>query len=699
MTILALGVLGCALLVLPGFALRSAFRRPQADAFDELALGLALSMIAMAVLGVLLLGTGAFSASRMALPIGLLGLAGLPRAVRWAVPLVRRPAPYVLAALSIPWWWSAQRPGNPPAGLLQWYYWNLASVLTKVHGVPTYVSEYGSRIRWLPDYLVFDAVSETFHGTARFGNDVQALAAFRIPLAVFGIVAVYGVARLWLRTAPALVGTALVVATQLFGDKFNAYKPESYAIVLGLVAVRLGVVAVRRRNTPLLLLVGVVVGMNLGVHAIAAVVTGMLLAGAVLAELLCDRQTRQWRTVGAFVLAGVVAVGVAAGTGLALQGRALVISDAEQPARTASGGDPTLLFLTRNSGRFGPPKERSIGDELSSNLQEPWKGFDLASVLGVLAGVAVIAGVALGLLARNVGIRKALLALLAFAAMLAIAATYFGLAYDTFVPRHTGLFRFVSYSPLVAALLVAVALEGFALRFEAMSAVGRARVAKLALAGGVVVGAGVLAAVATVDRYRNYQSIPSTTAAFLDRLAERAKPGDALIGNVGTRGTFEFWTGLEDPLEGRQALIEKPGFVTHSTRVIEDAHAFFTGKGAADLADRLGVNWIVVSPTAALGGSASWGTPPPGWTVPGFTEVPGAAGLRVLHRSTVHPGKIYVGPAEDRTVETLGALMIAGAVVAIGWVVFRRRRPGPPSGDTPAPETPDVDAPVRSVAP
>lgn len=677
MTVLVLGVLGGALLLLPGFAIRSVARRPQASALDELGLGVGVSIIAIAVAGSFLVGIREFTATRMAVVFTLIALGGIPRAVRWAWPLVRRPEPYLMLVLTVPWWWSAQRPGNPPAGLLHWYYWNLATSLTRAQGIPSHVTEYGREIRWLPDYLIFNLVSETYHGMARVGIEAQALAAFRIPVALLGIVAVFAVARLWLRRAPALVATALVVATQLFGDKFNAYKPEPLAIALGLIAVRLAIVGMRRRDTHWMLFAGVLIGLNLGVHAIAAVVMGMLLAGAVVAELVVGRELRRWATISALALTGIVALGVAAGTGYALQGRALVISDAAQPERRADGEDPTLLFLTRNAGRFDAPEERSLGDELSSNLQEPWRGFDLTSAGGVLLGLAVIAGIALGVASRNRNLRKAVVAMVAFAAMLTVGAAYFGIRYDTFVPRHTGLFRFVQYAPLLAGMLVAIAVEGFSLKIEALGGAARARAARIAAAVAVIAGTVAVGIHETVDRYRNFQSVPPATIALLNTLEESSRPGDAVLSNVGTRGTFEFWTGMENPLEGRQVLIEAPEFVDHSTAVIEDAHRFFTGTGAADLADRLGVNWIVVAdqPTL-LGGSASWGRPGAGWTVPGFETVRrDQDGLLVLHRPTVDPRRDYEGPARDRGLETVTVLLVMGAAGGITWWVLRRREP------------------------
>jgi hypothetical protein len=215
---------------------------------DELELAVGTTVIATTVVGAALIGFEAFTASRMAVPFAILGLIGIPRASVWAWPLLRRPAPYVLLALTTPWIWNALRDGYPPAGLFQWYYWDLGRALSQTHGIPSYVTEFGGHVRWLPDYLVFNIAAETYHGVARLGSNAEQLSAFRISLALLGIVAVYGTLRLWIRSWTALAGTALVVATLAFADKFNTFKPESYGIVLGLIVVRLGVRGVRRRD-------------------------------------------------------------------------------------------------------------------------------------------------------------------------------------------------------------------------------------------------------------------------------------------------------------------------------------------------------------------------------------------------------------------------------------------------------------------
>ncbi len=690
MTLVVLGALGVAVLVLPGFGVRSILRRPHAGPIDELELAVGTTVIATTVVGAALIGFEAFTASRMAVPFAILGLIGIPRASVWVWPLLRRPAPYVLLALTTPWIWNALRDGYPPAGLFQWYYWDLGRALSQTHGIPSYVTEFGGHVRWLPDYLVFNIAAETYHGVARLGSNAEQLSAFRVSLALLGIVAVYGTLRLWIRSWTALAGTALVVATLAFADKFNTFKPESYGIVLGLIVVRLGVRGVRRRDPMLLLFAGAILGLNLGVHAIGAVIAAMLLAGAVVAELITVAGARRRSTIVALLLAGVLALGVAAATGWALQGRTLVISDASNPALLPGGRDPTFLFLERNAGRFKAVHQPDLGDEISGNLQTPWDGFQLDSGWGVLLGVGVLAGIVIGLTSRRRALRQGVIAVVVFSALLTAGVVYFATAYDTFVPRHTGLGRFVQYAPLVIAMLAALAIEGIALRIEALTVVARHRVLAATGAAVVVIGALAFGISLTVNRYRPQNQLPDSGARVLHTLAARAKPGEVVLVNAGTRGIFEFWTGLEDPLEARQALIENPKFVARATALLEDTDRFFTGTGAAHLPDRLGVNWIVVTPRPSdLGAGASYGSPPPGWSVPGFTAQAAHDGFVILHRPTATAGRRFTGPAKDRAAETLLVLVGAAAIAsaaAWGWRRDRGRAAGPDRPGLPEPE-------------
>ncbi len=644
---------GIALFVLPGLGVREFCRLPRRQPLDELLIGVATGTITVAAIGTLLVGTRAFSPWTLALPLIVLAVAGVRRTIYVVLRVLPSSVSLVLAVLSVPWWWSAARAGAPPSPLFQWYYWDLGRAVGGTNGIPQFVSEYGTHIRWLPDYFVFNLHSEVYRGLTSFAGRTNPIVAFRIPIALLAIVAVFGVLRMWLPPWAALLGTAFTIESAWFLDKFNAYKPEAFGIIIGLIAVRLGIRALRARDPSLLVFVGVLLGVDLAIHAIAATVTGLLLAGALVAELIATRELRVRRTTSSLVIAAVLALAVSGAIGWSVQGRVSVIGDATNPQRLKDGTDPTLVFAARDAGNFGRVTEPSVGDELSTYISEPWPGLRLDTGTGVAFGGFVVVGFTLAFAAGG-GLRKAVLALTAFALLLVLGIAYFSICFDTYVPRHTGLARFAQYAPLVMSFAAAVSLAAIARTLTSIPIPRPARARRRvgAIVGVIVVAVTTFGATRAVIRaYRPQLSLSAAAQHLLDGLDHDVKPGEGLIANSGTRGLIEFWTHAEVPLEARQALIEAPDFVSRATRTLEDAHAFFTGTGAPQFADHMRANWIVVNPTPdRIGAAISLGIPPAGWTVPGFSPVLGTTDATVLHRDQPAARVTAIGPAKNRAV-------------------------------------------------
>ena len=393
----------------------------------------------------------------------MLGLLGIPRAIVLGRRALRMPATLVMALAAWPWWWSAARDGAPPSPLFQWYYWNLGHVLGTTNGIPSYVTEFGTHIRWLPDYLVFNAYSEAYRSLTILGTRTNAIVALRIPVAALAIVAIFAVLRLWIPPWASVLGALFVMQSAWFLDKFNAYKPESFGILIGLITVRLGIRALRQQTPAVFVLVGVLIGVNLAIHPIAATVAGMLLAGAVVGELVVTRELLVRRTLTTLGVTVLLVLVMSGAIGWALQGRVSVLGDAANPQRLADGTDPTLVLTARDAGQFGPVKEPSIGDEMSGYLEEPFPGLRLDSGVGVLLCLAIAGGLALAVVQGGTT-RKGVITLGTFTAFLTVGVLWFTLNYDTYVPRHTGLARFVQYAPLVIAFAAAIALAAYARR-------------------------------------------------------------------------------------------------------------------------------------------------------------------------------------------------------------------------------------------
>ncbi len=80
---------------------------------------------------------------------------------------------------------------------------------------------------------------------SRFLPRADALAAFRVPVTMLGVLLLFAVLRLWVGRPAAFIGAALIAGTTFYLAKFDAYKPEALGIVLGLAALWLVVRGVR----------------------------------------------------------------------------------------------------------------------------------------------------------------------------------------------------------------------------------------------------------------------------------------------------------------------------------------------------------------------------------------------------------------------------------------------------------------------
>ena len=673
-TILSAAVLAGVLLVLPGFGIRSLLGRRQRGGIDELALGVGTTTLAAAAYGSVLVGLGWFNPLAIGIPAAIASIVGAPRVFVWILPLLRRPAAAGLAILSLPWVWSALRTGGPPASLFQWYYWDLGRTIGRVGAVPAWVSEYGTHIRWLPDYLAFNLQSEAYRSLSGWADPVHAIAAFPLPVAVLGIVMLYGLLRLWLPAWSSLLGAALAIPTEWYTDKFNAYKPESVGIVLGLIAARLAVRALRRREPTMFVFVGAIVGVNLAVHAIAATVTGLLLVSVLLAEIVCTPAFRSRRTFAALGVALIVAFGVSGAIGWAVQGRVVVAQDAANPQRAADGSDPTLRYIQRDGGRFGPIRKPSLDGETSDSITTPWPAVPLDTPLGKLGTAAGLVGIGLAAVVGPRRLRSACVAIATYAVLLTAGVSYFAISYDTYVPRHTGLGRFARIRAASCGDRELQSRSKASPKPAAAGSPSRALLSPDACWPSARSCAAFVWGIGTVvEAYRVQLPLPAAGARVLNQLARDGDPGNVVIANSGGHGIFEFFTDMENPFDSRQALIEPTPFVNRATRLLEDGHRFFVGAGNADLADRLGANWIVTTPSPELIGSKiAYGAPPPNWQVLGFHQVSSEGGVTVLRRTTPLPARRFTGPAQTAPFRTIAAASILAIALFLAARWLRR---------------------------
>jgi hypothetical protein len=675
-----LGVLAFALvLVLPGFRLAERLAGPGRSVLARLVLALLISQLTVVAIGSVLVAVGGFSGTAVALIALGLGVLSAPAALRWL-----RDARSALATvgwtgvLVLPWIAFVGAAGWPPADTLQWYYAGLASQLNQAGGVPGSVAEWGERVRWLPDYLAFDIPSEVFRALLPFVTPADAIDAWRVPIAIFGVLLVFGALRLWLARAPAVLGTVLVVGGTFYLAKFNAYKPEAFGIVLGLAALSLLVRGLRGGHRSWVLLAGATLGVALSVHAIAATAMGLVVAGFGSAELVALHTDRRSR-FGWLIRAALLGLLISVAMGVGLQGRAVAATGALNPTAVA-GEDPTWTFFLRSTGQFAEPPPAPPARPLAGGVTTPWAGFRVTSAFGWWLIPVVAIGLYFLVAFGGRRARAGVAGLVVSTLLLGVTIGFFALAFDTYVPRWTGLVRFGQYVPLLVAIATAMAVDGY---LRAWARMADARIPRVLVLVTAIVGTVWLVPIAW-STYQVQPRLAPDGIAALDALRSHAAPNDIVLSNALTTGTIEFFAPVEVPLEGRQPLIEEPGFLATANALLLDAHRWFTQPADRAFVDRLGARWILVTDDpATLGATAGLG----GGTaalrgLDGLREVWAGHGIALLEVAAPSTPPASPAPTDDltpivnlpRSVGAAGLLVVVGGLLVAPLDRLRRRR-------------------------
>jgi len=670
--------------VLPGFAPASleALRRRRGAAMGEpppagleLARALVAGTIAVAIVGGSLLAFGWFSATRVGIVLLALAILGLPGFIGWwrraVAPAWRT---LTLVALGVPALWSGAEGGLQPSHAFQWYYWDLGTQLTDAGGVPSWILEFGQQVRWHPDYVFFSAGSEAYRWLTESVGETSAIVAWRAPVALLGLAMAYAVLRLWTGRFAALCGTAAVSATTFYLIKFNAYKPESLGLVIGLACVCLLVHGLRRRDSTLIVVAFVGIGVDFGIHGIAAAVCSALGLGAVVAEWTQRRREARawsWRPLVAGAVAGAV---VLVATGLSLQGRAVVATDAANP-RIEDGRDPTWTFLERHDANFAVSDPPSLGGRILDSVNVPWPSSLVRDWGWVPLLLILLAALAMAVRGPP-PLRLGGIAIGVWLAALLAAGAFFALAFDSFIPQHTGITRIGGYLYLLWGMAAALLIEPLTSRLRARTTrLAAAAVLAFVLAWSLPVG---------IHAFSTRLELGSEGSAALAEVRDMGErqPGGAVLSNASTRGIVEFVTDLEQPIEGRQPVIEDPGFLDAANRVLARTQSYFLTLGEPGiervrLLRELDVRWLlVVSDPQLLGARDAFGDPgtaiaaarrEPGleleWQRPGIALFSVAEGTADLPRQ---------GPVKRGVWPIWTALLLLGVAAACWFASLKR---------------------------
>ncbi|NOZ56692.1 MAG: hypothetical protein GXO73_07895 [Calditrichaeota bacterium] len=658
-------VVALAVLVFPGFALMRWFPGRDRGIAEEFAVAVLLSILTVGALGSVLTAFRFMSRGRLALLVLVTLLIGFAPAVRW-LKRCYQARPVMLAGvgvLAIPWVWFAAADGFPPASTFQWWYWDLGRYLTEARGIPSWVAEYGTQVRWLPDYVVFNLLSEAYAGLGSAVSDDSLMQYWKVSVVLVGLVMAYLVFRLWVGPLAGFVGLAGLAASSLWTSKFNAYKPEALGLVVGFACVWLLVRGLRERRVELVYLAGAGIGVDMAIHGVAATVLGLLMLAAALAELIwSDRGRRRDMVVltGAAVLALVFVVAI----GVGLQGRAVVAGDALNP-EVSTGVDPTWEFLQLADGSLDPGAVPTLSKQIESNLERmetPWGRTLPVKLSSLWFALPTITGLALLWRVGNQRGRAGLLTLFLFAGLLTVSAAFFAVSFDTFVPRHTGLSRMSQYVPLAVAVALALATEGYRLALNRWKRLH-------AMSVGDIVGAGVLGfslVLGVAVPLATYQGKPALTEVGrdgIDALRIFSTSGDRVLANATTRGVIESLSRVDSLLEGRQPLIEDPEFLTYTNETLRSAMEYLRSPAGNAFATKFGVRWLLISDDPALLGAKGdfGGSPEQFEALPNVRLVWSTDGVALFETGVTSRSPRF-GPAETYR----RSLAVGSVIIVIG---------------------------------
>lgn len=670
---------------------------PEGSERVRLARWVALSLVLVEVIGYVMVASGTFTATWLALAVTPFAVAGLPTVAHTLVALVRRRPGVTLSllVLSFPFLSPALHSGHAPVNNFNWYYWGLGRDLTSAGGVPHWISEYGAHVRWQPDYLSFNILTEGFRGLFVGASGLTSLSMWIVPISVFAVFVTYAALRLWFTGPVAVAGTGLLLVTTAYTGKLGNGRPEIVGFALGLVAVIVGIDALRRRSTSGYLLAAGVLGIDTSVHAIGALMAGVVLVTASLCVLVRarDRVLHRLRipASGAALFALVVAL-----TGWALQGRVFVGTNASNP-RLVDGGDPTLSYFTLTEGLdHRPDRGTRLVGQLLSVVQNIPVGVGLGTMIAVLLTALAVAALVWG----TAGSREAAVVGLALAAFIAVGAAWFGLHFQTFVPANTGLSRFTQWAPVASALIVVAGLDAILRRipWRRSSAAGSAAGWARALPGAAVVGIGIVGAVlwalVVSTQFPLRAPLSPGAEAAVHELDKVAAPGDVLLTNLVTHGILEYLTPAEVPVEGRQPVIESSDVLEHTNRYLQDVITFFDHPAEGDLSP-FRARWILTSTNPQeFGALRTFGEHPERLGLrPGVHRVWGDATTALYQVDGGAATLRSVGPAENKLLR----LLVASALLAGGVVLLLRLSTTRPPRTVRTPVAAPVRPPVQTV--
>lgn len=588
-------------------------------------------------------------ASVVALTLGASGLGILVRRPRWRMPVLRaRRRAWWMAAAA----WTALalglivipshlgvRPDLLPRSSTTWYYLQLAQATANLGAFPAQLGEWGALRPFPTDYLPVTA-----HTAGALlllpGDPLVRLEIYRVTVLALAVLFATLLFRRWVSGWTALAGAILLLGTARLDQKFDGYRPETFALVLALFTVWVADRAIVERDRRLVALAIAGVAVVFLAHAEVFLILAPALVGLGVARLFVAPGGRG-RTLGlrrparrlvvpglaVAIVAGGTVLGVAGGWALTGESRVLgyVVGDAPPPhlgdARGRPGeipagwtftDDPTWDFYTasvapRLAG-MPPPDAFTDAQLLPRSLLVIWPGLDgrTRSGLAVLGALVVAPFLAWPFLdARRRGF---LLGWAVFAGLLIAGSVVLFALSDTYVPQRTAGRRLMPYLLLVPVVAMTAGLwivgrlsaPGWRALFPGR---GRALAAGLALA---VLTAGAVSASPRGDPTGDERDAALSPAGYdaYRWMAAELPAGARILANAYTDGAIAAVAGRIGIVDGRAVYLEPPEFLAEATALCLGARVVFgtpAAPGAGTYLAREGVTHLLVATAGPLG--------------------------------------------------------------------------------------------------
>jgi tetratricopeptide (TPR) repeat protein len=536
-----------------------------------------------------------------------------------AIALVMLPRLYVVSA-------SYQVPLPADA----WIYLADSLRIIEAEGIPAEISQWGlGGLPFPPDKLSLQVFTAACMLLADL-DYIQAAIVMTLGTTLISVAAVWFFARHLLEPGMALLLTLCVFfdapyEVALFMLRFGVtfYRSESFALMLGFLALWLTYVALFKGQRALLVWVVFLLAMTFTSHGITALVVAVLIGGAYLGKWLVEghvdrRQLRELAYTGAGALVMVLAYYAVVGT-LPLYSQGLADT---QSFDTSGDLDPTVEFRVMMSGLQPPyaqarPKSEhrfylppvELWQELNKQaFPEPW-GLDKTSVL-VWAFLALPV---LLLLARGTSKRFKIHALPFLCLYVAIytVGLLFSYRYETYSPALVQPIRLFQYARLSVfawgGLYLQAALDA-GRKWVSSRKWKSARVLRAAFGALVYLLAVTVVLTVFMDRgLALFEAAPRRSnldadgVQALEWLQENTTREDLVLTNARTGASFDIVADRENLLEGRGAYA-RADIVGRVLELGEMTSQFYQNPFQVDPLEAYGIDYVILAPPRSIGG-------------------------------------------------------------------------------------------------